>query len=208
MLSHRDLDHVGGAMSVLHALQVDSLSSSLEPGHPILAAARGAGRCEAGQHWQWDGVDFTVLRPLADDYARTLKSNGMSCVLRISGRDRSALLVGDIEREQEALLIAAHGAALRSDVLVVPHHGSRTSSSAGFIDAVRPRIAVFQAGYRNRFGHPAPDVVERYRARGVALVASPTCGAWQWIAAGPFEGRCERDASRRYWQHVDAAAAG
>jgi competence protein ComEC len=206
MLSHRDLDHVGGAMMVLHALAVDSLSSSLEPRHPIPTAAKQAMRCEAGQVWRWDGVDFAVLRPLPDDYARTLKSNAMSCVLRISGGGRSALLVGDIEREQEGLLVAAYGSGLRSDVLVVPHHGSRTSSSVGFIEAVRPKIAVFQAGYRNRFGHPAADVVERYRGRGVAIVASPACGAWQWIAAGPVEGRCERDIGRRYWHRADAVA--
>jgi competence protein ComEC len=203
MLSHRDLDHVGGALSVLGGLAVDSLSSSLEASHPILAAARQTTRCEAGQRWRWDGVDFAVLRPLAEDYERTLKSNAMSCVLRISGGGRSALLVGDIEREQEAQLVAAHGSALQSDVLVVPHHGSRTSSSPVFIDAVQPKIAVFQAGYRNRFGHPASDVLERYRSRGVAIVASPACGAWQWIAAGPDEGRCERETGRRYWHYTE-----
>ena len=208
MLSHRDLDHVGGAMSVLVALKVDALSSSLEPGHPILAAAKQASRCSAGQRWTWDGVDFAVLRPLVDDYDRPLKSNAMSCVLRVSGGGRSALLVGDIERDQEAQLVAAQGDALRSDVLVVPHHGSRTSSSRAFIEAVQPKIAVFQAGYRNRFGHPAPDVVERYRSRGAAIVASPACGAWQWLAAGPAEGRCERDTGRRYWHYTETAAAG
>jgi competence protein ComEC len=208
MLSHRDLDHVGGAMAVLAGLRVDALSSSLEPGHPILAAAKQAGRCEAGQHWSWDGVDFAVLRPLAADYERTLKSNAMSCVLRVSGGGRSALLVGDIERDQEAQLVASQADGLRSDVLVVPHHGSRTSSSPIFIDAVQPKIAVFQAGYRNRFGHPAADVLARYRSRAIAIVASPTCGAWQWLAAGPAEGRCERDAARRYWHYSETPAAG
>jgi competence protein ComEC len=207
MLSHRDLDHVGGALSILGGLAVDAVSSSLEPGHPVVAAASRPRRCEAGQRWRWDGVDFAVLRPLADDYARALESNAMSCVLRVSGGGRSALLTGDIEREQEGLLVAAHGDGLRSDVLIVPHHGSRTSSSVSFIEAVRPKIAVFQAGYRNRFGHPAPDVVERYRERGIAIVATPACGAWQWLGAGPAEGRCEREAARRYW-HDTAAAAG
>ena len=114
------------------------------------------------------------------------------------------LLTGDIERDQESALVVA-GAALRSDVLVAPHHGSRTSSSAAFIDAVHPRIAVFQAGYRNRFGHPAPDVVERYRERGIAIVATAACGAWQWRADGAADGSCERDVARRYWHHrIDA----
>jgi competence protein ComEC len=130
-----------------------------------------------------------------------LKANAMSCVLRVAGGGRSVLLTGDIEREQEQALVAANGTALQSDVLIAPHHGSKTSSSAPFLDAVRPRIAVFQAGYRNRFGHPAAEVLDRYRERGIAIVATPACGAWQWRADGPAEGTCEREVKRRYWQH-------
>ena len=91
------------------------------------------------------------------------------------------------------------------DVLVVPHHGSRTSSTAAFLDAVQPRVAVIQAGYRNRFGHPAPDVVERYRERGIATAATPDCGAWLWPARASPEGVCQRDAARRYWHHRSPA---
>jgi len=167
----------------------------------LLAAARDAHRCVAGQRWRWDGVEFAVLAPAADDYARALRPNAMSCVLRIAGGGRSVLLTGDIERDQEAALVVAYGAALQSDVLVAPHHGSKTSSSAPFLDAVRPSIAVFQAGYRNRFGHPAEEVLGRYRERGIAIVASPACGAWQWRADAAAEGACERAASRRYWHH-------
>jgi competence protein ComEC len=129
----------------------------------------------------------------------------MSCVLRVSStgaRARSVLLTGDIEREQEAALVAASmPEALRSDVLIVPHHGSRTSSTAAFLDAVKPRVAVFQAGYRNRFGHPAPDVMARYLERGIEARVSPDCGAWRWDAGGAPDGVCHRDAARRYWHH-------
>ena len=131
----------------------------------------------------------------------------MSCVLRVGTAERSVLLTGDIERDQEAQLVASVGERLRSDVLIAPHHGSRTSSTAAFLDAVRPRIAVFQAGYRNRFGHPAPDVLERYRERGIQVVASPDCGAWRWDAAGAHDGVCQRDAVQHYWQHQPAEAA-
>ena len=201
VLSHRDSDHVGGARTLLGALDVDALSSSLEDGHPLLGAAREQRRCSAGQHWRWDDVEFTVLHPAAEDYARALRPNAMSCVLRVASAGRSVLLTGDIEREPEAALVAAHGDALRSDVLIAPHHGSKTSSSAPFLDAVRPRIAVFQAGYRNRFGHPAAEVLERYRERGVAVVASPACGAWQWRADAAPDGACQREVARRYWHH-------
>ena len=91
-------------------------------------------------------------------------------------------------------------------MLIAPHHGSRTSSTAAFLDAVQPRVAVFQAGYRNRFGHPAPDVLERYRERGIRIVASPSCGAWRLDASGPRDGVCQRDAVQHYWQHEVADA--
>ena len=199
VLSHRDSDHTGGAQSLLSALPVGDVSSSLEPGHPLIALMPSPSRCEAGQGWDWDGVRFDVLGPRADAYAGAPKPNALSCVVRVSGGGRSALLTGDIEREQEAGLVAAYGPALRSDVLIAPHHGSRTSSSAGFLDTVQPVRAVFQAGYRSRFGHPAADVVARYRERGVVTLASPACGAWSWPAAGPPAGVCERDTVRRYW---------
>ncbi len=210
MLSHRDIDHVGGAASLLAALPVAGISSSLEETHPLLRSGPPHRRCEAGQRWQWDGVAFEVLHPQPQDYDRARKSNALSCVLRVQGRDASVLLTGDIEREQEAALVAAYGDALRSDMLLVPHHGSRSSSTAAFLDAVEPSIAVIQSGYRNRFGHPAPDVVERYRKRGVQLVDSPRCGAWVWeprAPAGEPAGLCEREASRRYWRHRIAKPA-
>ena len=211
VLSHRDSDHVGGARALLSALPVGDLMSSLEDGHPLLGLAPlPPTRCRAGQSWTWDGVRFDVLRPQADDYEATSrpKPNALSCVVRVSGGGRSALLTGDIEREQEAALVGEHGAALRSDVLIVPHHGSRTSSTAAFLDAVQPKTAVFQAGYRSRFGHPAADVLERYRARGIGIVASPICGAWHWAPVADPAGVCERERVRRYWHHRSTPAVG
>ena len=215
VLSHRDLDHVGGAKSVFGAVAVDDLLSSLEADHPLLAPAPGSKRthtrCAVGQSWVWDGVRFDVLRPEASDYERSLKTNAMSCVLRVSEPrpgGHSLLLTGDIEREQEAALVASQGDRLRSDVLIVPHHGSKTSSTAAFLDAVHPSVAVVQAGYRNRFGHPAPEVLARYRERGITVVASPHCGAWQWPGASEnaVVASCLRDLRRRYWQHGAAKA--
>lgn len=231
LLSHRDTDHVGGAASLLRELPPGELLSSLETSHPLLAAAREAGvrttRCAAGQNWVWDGVRFEVLQPppatpqeLAeqDDAMRTrragqrdagrFKTNALSCVLRVSevnGPGR-ALLTGDIEREQEAALVDALGADLRASVLVVPHHGSKTSSTEAFINAVHPDVAVIQAGYRNRYGHPAPPVSARYHDHVIPLVDSPTCGAFSWssdraAASSPHRlGVCERKREAHYWR--------
>lgn len=207
VLSHRDLDHVGGAKALLSALPVDELSSSLVADHPLLALAPRHTPCAAGQAWEWDGVRFEFLHPPAGEIDPAQRPNTVSCVLRIvAAGGASTLLTGDIEREQELQLAGRWGDALRADVLLVPHHGSRTSSTPAFLDAVRPQRALVQAGYRNRFGHPAPEVLERYRALGTELAASPDCGAWHWHSESPGNAVCQRDAARRYWHHGPAPA--
>ena len=95
----------------------------------------------------------------------------------------------------------AGGINLKSDVLLVPHHGSKTSSSEAFLDVVQPRFALVQAGYRNRFGHPAPPVLERYTQRGVQVFDSAQCGAATWDSARPKAMQCQRDKTLRYWHH-------
>jgi beta-lactamase superfamily II metal-dependent hydrolase len=111
----------------------------------------------------------------------------------------TALLAGDLEAPQELQLVGA-ARELRADLLLAPHHGSKTSSTAPFLAAVQPRIVLVQAGYRNRFGHPAPEVVARYAERGIALHDTVHCGAWR-AASDSHDERCERRARRRYWHH-------
>lgn len=222
MLSHRDADHVGGAAAVLALQPQARLSSSLEPEHELQARVpvQRSDRCAAGQRWQWDGVDFELLHPQAADYPLTAadpqtgkatKPNALSCVLRISAPARggqpaaAALLVGDIELAQERALLN-RGAALQADVLLMPHHGSKTSSSPEFLAAVQPRLAVAQAGYRNRFGHPAAVVLERYAQQGIPVLTSADCGAATWRSAAPSEWTCAREISRRYWHRATHAS--
>jgi competence protein ComEC len=199
LLSHRDSDHVGGAPAVLAMQPQAALLSSIEPGHE-LQRLRPVSRCEAGQQWDWDGVRFEVLHPQAADYDAARRSNALSCVLRVSNGTQTLLLAGDIEQAQEAQLLAA-GAPLKADLLLVPHHGSKTSSSAAFLEAVAPQLALVQAGYRNRFGHPAPPVLARYAERGVPVFDSAHCGAMGWDSARPQAMRCQRALARRYWHH-------
>ena len=199
VLSHRDTDHTGGAAAVLAMQPGAALLSSIEEGHE-LQAVRTSGRCAAGQRWEWDGVTFEVLHPAPGDYADGRKPNVLSCVLRVTNGRRAALLAGDIEQAQEARLVPA-AAAIRADLLLVPHHGSKTSSSEAFLDAVRPSLAIVQAGYRNRFGHPAAPVLDRYRQRGVTVIDSPRCGAARWHSANPARVACQREEAPRYWHH-------
>jgi competence protein ComEC len=133
----------------------------------------------------------------------------MSCVLRISTAKHSVLLVGDLEQQQEQRLvdelptktINLKSDVLKSTVLLVPHHGSKTSSSAEFLDAVQPQLAIVQAGYRNRFGHPAVSVMERYSERHIKVIDTAHCGAMSWSSAFPNETRCQRENAKRYWHH-------
>ncbi len=199
LLSHRDTDHVGGAASVMNEVRVQTLLSSIAPDHPLRSGVHSE-TCLAGQRWSWDGVDFEVLHPMRSDLARDVKaSNSISCVLRVvDAQGRSMLLTGDIEAKQEAAILA-RGAAVQSDVLMVPHHGSKTSSTSAWLTAVAPSVGIVQAGYRNRYNHPAPTVVQRFEAHRIAMLRSDTCGAWTRRADAQWH--CERDVRRRYWHH-------
>ncbi|MDO9279233.1 MAG: DNA internalization-related competence protein ComEC/Rec2 [Polaromonas sp.] len=205
LLSHRDADHVGGAASVLAMQPQAGLSSSMDADHELQQLRLGT-RCATGQRWQWDGVDFEMLHPDPVAYDAPARSNTMSCVLRISSASRvSALLVGDIEVRQEQSLLRA--GSIQSDLLLMPHHGSKTSSSASFLDAVQPQLALAQAGYRNRFNHPAPEVLGRYRERNITVLQSAHCGAATWRSVQPADWTCEREKERHYWHHRVPGAA-
>ncbi len=196
-ISHDDTDHSGGAGSVIAAVDVAQQVSSVPPQRLPQSEVRYRLPCTAGQTWNWDGVTFAWLHPGGPD-AALKKGNDRSCVLRIEAAGKSALLTGDIEKPAEGLLIA-RSAALDADVLTVPHHGSGTSSTIAFINAVSPQHAVFTVGYRNRFGHPKGEVWERYA--DVERHRSDRDGAvtFRMGEAGIVVER-EREAGRRYWQ--------
>ncbi|RKU02872.1 DNA internalization-related competence protein ComEC/Rec2 [Burkholderia sp. Nafp2/4-1b] len=205
VLSHADADHAGGAAAVYAAAEVRQLLAGIAPAHRLWRDAQAAGvadrlHCAAGQRWTWDGVAFTMLWP--PRVAGAGPSNERSCVLRIDAGGTSALLTGDIEARAERRLVADARDALAAQILVVPHHGSRTSSVEPFLDSVGPRVAVFPVGYRNRFGHPHRTVLARYDARGIPLPRTDRDGAVRFDvapAAGGFEFERYRDAQRRYW---------
>ncbi|HEX5363166.1 MAG TPA: DNA internalization-related competence protein ComEC/Rec2 [Gallionella sp.] len=203
MLSHDDLDHIGGSASVLQAMPVGWVSSSLPDGHPLFAQPGLVRHCTDGQSWEWDGVRFELLHPGAeeDELGRT-SDNELSCVLRIGIGDQHVLLAGDIEKGGERRLIREHPDALHATLLVAPHHGSKTSSSQDFIAATLPDYTVFTVGYRNRFGHPRAETLQRYADSGSEILRSDEDGAIlvEMDARGLHLERY-RQTHRRYWTH-------
>jgi competence protein ComEC len=197
VVSHRDSDHAGGSGAVRAAWPQARWLSSFD--------TERNSRCLAGQAWRWDGVAFEMLHPSPEHFDEQgkgrLSSNAMSCTLRVSNGATAAWLSGDLDADRETRLALARP-ALRADLLVAPHHGSRTSSSPVLLNVLRPSWVLVQSGYRNRFGHPAPEILARYQARGMQWVNSPDCGAATWRSMSPDKVYCHRLVQPRYWRHA------
>jgi competence protein ComEC len=202
IVSHADMDHSGGALSVLAAMPVSTLLSSLDNRHPIQQAAMHSMQCRAGQSWHWDGVDFELLHPVAVYEHTQNKTNANSCVLRITSAHGSVLLPSDIGGKDESALLARAGNKLPATVLIAPHHGSDTSSTTAFIQKINPELTIFTVGYRNRYDHPREAVVARYRNLGSQQLRSDVDGAilLRFADHGWFVDSWRR-IHRRYWQH-------
>jgi competence protein ComEC len=178
MISHNDNDHSGGAISVFNEIDVRKTFSSLDFDSAIVQRAPDHSRCQAGQAWTWDGVQFELLFPVPESYERErAKPNTRSCTLKITVGDYALLLPGDIEAAQESELMNADAQKLAASVLLAPHHGSGTSSTLPFLQAVSPKMALFQVGYRNRYRHPKQEVYERYRELGIERFRNDESGA-------------------------------
>ena len=212
VVSHDDNDHSGGMQAVLANVPVTKLITTFEiPVDSGLPAAEG---CMAGQSWVWDGVRFEIFYPSAESYSdATLKDNDRSCVIKITSHSGSLLLTGDVEKGAEAALLAVNEAAsinevpknnnlLKSDVLIVPHHGSKTSSTPDFIAAVQPEVSVFTVGHLNRFGHPKPSIIDQYRAADSRIYRSDLHGAIVlnfYAQSGSIQIMNARTQQKRYW---------
>lgn len=191
IVSHGDNDHIGGAASVLADVKVGRTISSVPERLPMAEV------CIAGLQWRWDDVQFKILHPPAGS---DLRGNNASCVLKVSGRYGSILLPGDIEARAEKELVEREREALASQVLVVPHQGSKTSSTPAFVRAVAPQLVLFSTGYRNPFKHPHAQVKARYKRYRVRLYDSPVHGAVEVrLSEDGTEVRSYRQHNRRYW---------
>jgi competence protein ComEC len=195
VVTHEHNDHSGGASGIIGAMEV----------HQFLTGAtqefRAAEPCHQGQEWIWDGVEFEVLWPKTP--ADAVGGNNASCVILVRSGENTLLLTADIESEVETRLVAEYGDRIQASVLQVPHHGSRTSSSFGFIQQTDPELAVLSAGYRNRFKHPNKEVTKRYKTRNVRILVTPESGAisldFPGINRGEIVVNQHRDNVIGYW---------
>jgi competence protein ComEC len=170
VISHGDNDHAGGANTLLRNIKVEAVISSV----PDRFASFNAVRCDEDINWRWDGVQFEFLSP---SHFNLFEGNNASCVLKISSSNGSVLLPGDIEKSAEYSLLKYKRLYLDVDVLIAPHHGSTTSSTAKFIAAASPHYVLFPVGYRNRFGFPKLAVRDRYKTEGALEFDTASHGA-------------------------------
>lgn len=193
IVSHGDNDHIGGASSLINGIRTERVYSSV----PDQIEPAAADYCRAGQRWSWDGVFFIMLAPGETGFR---SSNDNSCVLKIVGEQGRLLLTGDIEKAAEAWLLEHQISNLPADVLIVPHHGSKTSSTLSFLQAVSPQYALIPSGYKNRFGFPHREVIERLEDLGIDWWDTGRHGAVTVeLTQSSTKIEARRLSHRRYW---------
>lgn len=190
VVSHADADHAGGLSRLRAELPIAARYSSAPSRLPDTV------KCAAGTRFDWDGVRFEFLHPSA---ALPYRGNESSCVLHIRTRSRSALLPGDITPAVESRLLQLFPDLRDVDLLVAPHHGSRSASTPAFVSRIRPRTVVYAMGLHNRFGFPAAEVVARYDGVGAASAQTARDGALRWASATSALS-AQRVQQRRVWQ--------
>ena len=207
MLSHSDSDHAGGLTAVRRAFPAAELRSSAVEDLAIAFKVKNAVPCLAGQHWQWDGVQFDVLHPNPGlPYLR----NQSSCVLKISatanspGRAASVLLTGDIDAVIESRLLRTQADKLNASLLFATHHGSADGSTDQFLAAVAPQSVIFPAGFANRFDFPRQETIQRVSATGAQRLTIGEVGAVHATfdsRSGQWQLQTQRALERRWWRY-------
>ncbi|MFT5117319.1 MAG: competence protein ComEC [Kiritimatiellia bacterium] len=203
IVSHGDADHAGGAKGLLSIISAKQILSGQPEAINTGQSTVGVGQCYGGQQWVWDEVEFRILWPPLDKL-EGLSDNNRSCVLLISYQGKHVLLTGDIEKPVEQQLLSdpefLH-AVKAVDIALVPHHGSKTSSSAQWVKHVQPYWAIVTAAYKNQYHHPHPSIEARYQRAGSMLLNTASSGAVRWHVDRQGRWQLERWRlhHRRYW---------
>jgi competence protein ComEC len=209
IISHTDSDHIGGLEEVTKYKLVNKLSTSLSDADDAWQTSKQlaiganqllANSCIADHVWQLDGVEFEFLQIKK----KKIHKNDSSCILKITTEQHSILLPGDITAKTEKLLVAKYGDKLKSDILIIPHHGSGTSSSEQFITAVSPKYAIVSAGYSNSYGHPKSEILARYISNNVGIFNTIEHGTISFnlsTIGKTIEYNCYRIAKSNFWNY-------
>lgn len=191
IISHGDNDHIGGLKSVLNEFRAAEILSSVPN-----KITQTTSQCKAGQNWVWDRVQFEMLNPSSNS---NFSGNNASCVLKISTDKYSILLTADIEKKTEKHLLKTNKNKLKSDVLIVPHHGSKSSSGRQFLTAVAPKLAIISSGYKNRFNHPAKVLMDKYQQLGIDTLNTNCSGQIEVLLADKIHIQEYRKNHARYY---------
>lgn len=192
LLSHADADHAGGAAAVARGLSIKRVVGGENEGLPALLDTQP---CISGEQWAWDGVSFELWQ-----WPDAVDGNPKSCVLHVQANGERLLLTGDIDRAAEQAFLAS-ALAVPTDWLQAPHHGSRSSSSWPFLQRLAPKSVLISRGRGNAFGHPHPQVVERYQALGAQVYDSAEQGAVR-LRLGAFAPPIVARSQRRFWREA------
>ncbi len=203
VISHGDSDHTGGALSLLDQVPVNQILTSVPERFPMTMVRN----CQKDQAWEWDGILFRIIYPAEQEQMSLQQNwqqdNNSSCVLRIeTPSGKTILLTGDIEKSAEAYLIATATAALHANILVAPHHGSDTSSTQAFVNAVHPQYVLFPVGYKNRYHFPSKAVIARYEQAGAVRFDTASDGAiaLEIESNGEIKVSTQRETDRKIWR--------
>jgi len=193
VISHADNDHIGGLETLQEAFQIDHIITSR------IDKVTEAQECVAGQTWVYDRTQFSVISPQADT---PVGSNNRSCVIMLEHLGTKVLLSGDIEKQVERFLVRNYSGLLSADILLVPHQGSKTSSTEQFLKAVSPNLAMLAAGYQNHYGHPHESVIQRYQANNIEVLSTIDHGSILLkINSHGWAKILYRQQYRRFWHH-------
>ena len=197
IISHGDNDHIGGLAGILSEIEVKKVFSSVANESNYIHHTF----CQRERSWEMDSIYYEFLHPDENEH-QGLSKNDSSCVLMIKTPKHKILLTGDIESKSEHLLLEKYANKLKADVMLIPHHGSRTSSNKEFITHVDPDIALVSSGYRNRFGFPKPDVIQRYLDRDIKVINTAKNGAITLrFSPERIKVSTQREKYRRFWHH-------
>ncbi len=202
IISHSDNDHIGGLRYINGQIAIGEIFTSMPKEVKKIVNISNIKTCNRGQNWTYDNIKFSILHPNKSYRLTNKKRNNNSCVLKISNGKYSILITADIEKNAEKYLIKTATKDLKADILLMPHHGSNTSSTYKFLMTVSPTIAINSSGYKNRFSHPSNKVLTRYKTLKIPIYDTQCSGQITLNIADNIIISETRKNNKNYWTRI------